>query len=364
MVQAYVSRYGAGQGEPNSLLDLVALATVADVVPLQDENRVYVREGLRLISRGDRPGVRALKLAAGVEQECTTGTLAFRLAPRINAAGRLAHAEAGVLLLTTESDAEARGLAEQLEGLNRERQRIEEATTTAALAAIDGEGVPAALVLWARHWHMGVVGIVAARLVEKYHRPAVVVAVDDQGIGKGSARSVPGFDLHAALAQCRDLLEGFGGHPSAAGLTVRESRLPELRERLVQIATGWSGGRPQAPVLHVDAEVDLTDVNFRVVRELDMLHPHGAGNPEPTLAVRGLVVQSARVVGNGHLKLTVRHRNSLPFDGIGFRLGPLADRGLTGDRQMDLAFVPELNRWNGRERVQLRIRDLRPSQGR
>jgi single-stranded-DNA-specific exonuclease len=362
VVQAYSQRYGEGPLAIDSLLDLVALATVADVVPLQDENRVFVREGLRLISRGARAGIRALKRAAGVEQECTTGTLAFKLAPRINAAGRLAHGEIGVRLLTTDSEPEALALAEQLEGLNRERQRIEEETTAEALVMVDGNKEKAGLVLWARHWHLGVVGIVAARLVERFHKPAVVVVVNDEGIGRGSARGIPGFDLYAALHQCRDLLEGFGGHPSAAGLTIRESRLPELRERFAEITSEWGSERPQAPVLQVDAEVNLMDVSPGLIRELDRLHPYGAGNPEPTLVVRDLTVLSARVVGKGHLKMTVRHQNSPSFDSIGFRMGSLADLGLSAERRMDLAFAPELNRWNGLDRVQLKIRDVRPSQ--
>jgi single-stranded-DNA-specific exonuclease len=360
VARAYVQRFGRGPLAPDSLLDLVALATVADVAPLQDENRGYVREGLGLIDRGTRPGIRALKLAAGVGPQCTAGTVAFRLAPRINAAGRLAHAEAGVRLLTTESESEAKELAEQLEVLNRDRQRIEEQVTAEALVGAGSAG--AAIVLWSERWHVGVVGIVASRLVERYHRPAVVVAVDERGIGKGSARSVPGFDLHAALGECRNLLDGFGGHPSAAGLTIRKGRLPELRERLAEVAKGWNGGEPRPPVLKVDTEVDLLDVNSRVVRELTLLHPCGAGNPEPVLVARGVAVLSARVVGNGHLKVRVRQRNSSSFDGIGFRMGALADLGVRGDQPMDLAFVPEMNRWNGSERVQLRIMDLAPSQ--
>lgn len=361
LVQAYAEKYGADSLDPESLLDLVALATVADVVPLQDENRYFVREGLALMSRGARCGVRALKQVAGVDRDCTTDTVAFRLAPRINAAGRMAHAETGVRLLTTESDLEARDLAEQLERLNRERRQIEEKTTTEALALAGNGEAPPALVLGARHWHLGVVGIVAARLVDRYHRPAVVVAVNEHGVGKGSARSVLGFDLYQALFACRDLLEGFGGHPCAAGLTVLESRLPEFRDRFAGIAAAWVGDQPRFPLLHVDAEVSLRDVNQRLVRELAMLRPFGAGNPEPTLAARNLSIVATRVVGNGHLKLTVRHGDSPPFDGIGFRMGSLADRGLSVERTLDVAFVPELNRWNGLDRIQLRIRDVKAS---
>lgn len=359
VAQAYRDRYG--QGDVESALDLVALATVADVMPMQDENRLFVREGLALISRGTRCGIRALKRVAGLHGPCTAGGVAFRLAPRINAAGRLAHADTGVRLLTTECDRDARELSERLEQWNRERQRIEEQIVAEALALVGNEETSAAVVLGARHWHVGVVGIVAARLVEQYHRPAVVVAVEEQGIGKGSARSVPGFDLYQALAQCRDLLEGFGGHPAAAGLTIRESRLPEFRRRFHEIASAWSADRPCGPMLHVDAEVSLAEVNPQLVRELEQLHPFGAGNPEPTLAVRDLAILEARIVGGRHLKLTVRHGNSSPFDSIGFRMGSLEALGLSPTRAVDLAFVPELNRWNGFERVQLRIKDLKPS---
>ncbi len=360
VVQAYQTKYGKGQVALESLLDLVALATVADVVPLQDENRYLVRQGLDLISRGLRPGINALKSAAGVEHTCTAGTIAFRLAPRINAAGRLAHADLGVQLLTTESEAEAHQIAGQLEQLNRERQAIEEQTVVQALAAVDSDDLPAALVVASRDWHLGVVGIVAARLVERYHRPAVVIAINDHGIGKGSARSIPGFDLYQALSECRHVLEGYGGHPAAAGLTIEESHLPEFVEQFQHVATRWGGQHDRDPLLQVDAEVKLIDVGPRVIRELDLLHPFGAGNPEPVFVVRNLTMLDVRVVGEGHLKLVVRQPGSTPVESIGFRLGDLlTQRGLSRTAPIDLAFMPELNRWNGLDRIQLRIKDLR-----
>ena len=360
VVQAYQTKYGRGQVALESLLDLVALATVADVVPLQDENRYLVRQGLDLISRGVRPGIKALKSVAGVERTCTSGTIAFRLAPRINAAGRLAHADLGVQLLTTESEAEAHQIAGQLEQLNRERQAIEEQTVAQALAAVSLDDLPAALVVASRDWHLGVVGIVAARLVERYHRPAVVIAINDHGIGKGSARSIPGFDLYQALSECRHVLEGYGGHPAAAGLTIEESRLPEFVEQFRQVAARWGEQHARDPLLHVDAEVKLIDVGPRAIRELDRLHPFGAGNPEPVFMVRNLTMLDVRVVGEGHLKLVVRQPGSTPVASIGFRLGDLlTQRGLSRSTPIDLAFMPELNRWNGFDRVQLRIKDLR-----
>lgn len=360
VAQAYQTKYGRGPVPLESLLDFVALATVADVVTLQDENRYFVRQGLDLISRGVRPGIKALKSSAGVGRACTAGTIAFRLAPRINAAGRLAHADLGVRLLTTESEADAHQIAGQLEQLNRKRQAIEEDTVADILTAVDSNTAPAALVVASRNWHLGVVGIVAARLVERYHRPAVVIAINEHGIGKGSARSVPGFDLYRALSECRDILKGYGGHPAAAGLTIEESSLTEFIERFQEVAKRWGAQHGGDPLLHVDAEIKLMDVGPRAVRELDLLHPFGAGNPEPVFVVRNLTMLDARVVGEGHLKLVVRQPGSTPFESIGFRLGELlTQRGLSSKASIDLAFMPELNRWNGFDRIQLRIKDLR-----
>ncbi len=362
VAHAYQMKYGGGAVPLDHMLDLVALATVADVVPLRDENRLFAREGLAQITRGARCGIRALKRTAGVQSACTAGTLAFRLAPRINAAGRLAHAELGVRLLTTESESEAAGIADELATLNRERQRIEAAIKAEAVARIEAGCIPGAIVLGARHWHLGVVGIVAARLVERFERPAVVLSVNEHGVGKGSARSVPGFDLHAALSACRELLIGFGGHPAAAGLTIRESQIPAFSDRFAELASEQIANRSGSAGLHVDTEVNLAEVDHRLVSELDLLQPYGAGNPEPILAARNLSVLDARVVGDHHLKISVRDGRSVPFAGIGFHMGAIAQRGLSRDSPIDLAFVPEMNRWNGLDRIQLRIRDLRSSQ--
>ncbi len=361
LVRTYEETYRAGGIEPESLLDLVALATVADVVPLHGDNRRLVRAGLPLLTRGARCGIRALKQVAGVERECTTWTISFKLAPRINAAGRMAHADAALRLLTTEDDAEARQLAQQMDEWNRERQRLEEVATADAVAQVHGKPIPDALVVWSADWHVGVVGIVAARLTERFHRPAVVVAVDGRGLGKGSVRSVPGVDVCKALASCRELLDGFGGHPSAAGVTVRASRLPALQEKFAAAVGEAAEQQALIPKLYVDAEVGLHELNPRIVQELEGLHPFGAGNPEPTLVVRNLSVLRTQVVGNKHLRLLVQGRASAPMHGIVFRTGSLEAFGCSADRPVDLAFVPEINRWNGFERVELRIRDLKRS---
>jgi single-stranded-DNA-specific exonuclease len=361
VVSAYEQRYGSGDVTPESCLDLVALATVADIVPLQDENRLLVRQGLVQITRAVRPGIRALKQVAGVTKTCTSETLAFRLGPRLNAAGRLDHALMCVRLLTTDSEQEALHIAERLEQLNRQRQRIEADITNEATLSLKENELQAAIVLGSRHWHLGVVGIVAARLVDRFQRPSIVIAMDENGLGKGSARTVDGFDLYHALSECRDLLEAYGGHPSAAGLTIKASRFEEFRRRFCQVAGEWTTASRSIPTLHVDAEVNLVDVHLKLIQELESLHPFGAGNPEPTLAVRGLNVVDARVVGDKHLKLRVRQGQSYVFDSIGFRMGSYEDMGLRAGYPVDLAFSPERNHWNGYDRVQLRIKALRMS---
>ena len=364
LAQAYQFRYGDVGIPTESLLDLVALATIADVVPLQDENRGFVRKGLTQISRGVRCGIRALKQVAGVVRDCSVETIAFKLAPRLNAAGRLDHAMEGVKLLVTESPVEAQRLADRLESLNRERQKIEADMMQEAVSMVNEKEMQAAIILASRRWHAGVVGIAASRLVERFHRPAVVIAVDESGIGRGSARTIGDFDLYQGLTDCRDLLEAFGGHPSAAGVTVQESRLEELRERFAAVAAAWARRTTTVPTLHVDAEVRLSEVTARLIEELGALHPFGAGNPEPTFVVTGLDVMDSRTVGNRHLKMTVRQGGSLPFDSIGFGMKSLLERGIPARTPVDLAFIPEFNHWNGIDRIQLRIRDVRVSQQR
>ena len=359
--QAYQLRYGVAGVPLESLLDLVALATVADVVPLHDENRNFVREGLAQLSRGARCGVRALKQVAGVMRECTAETIAYKLAPRINAAGRLDDAMLGVRLLTTVNPAEAQQLADRLEQLNRERQRIEVDIMTEVLASLKDQELPHAFVLASRHWHLGVVGIVAARLVDRFQRPAIVMAINEQGMAKGSARTTGGFDLYQGLASCREMLEAFGGHPSAAGVTIRESRIDEFRDKFSDVVAGWTHDATKVPTLNVDAEVRLEEVNLQLIQEIGSLHPFGEGNPEPTFAVTYLEVMDSRTVGEKHLKMTVRQGGSLTFDSIGFGMKSLLERGIPSRTPVDLAFTPELNHWNGLDRIQLRIRDVRPS---
>jgi single-stranded-DNA-specific exonuclease len=362
VASAYRAKYGSAESEsdPDRALDLVALATIADVAPLQDENRALVRQGLALLSRGVRPGIRALKAVAGIEGECGVGTVGFTLAPRLNAAGRLGEAADAVRLLVTEDDREAAELAGLLNRLNQERQLVEAGIVAEAVQA--AEAAPSGpLVLASRGWHQGVVGIVASRLVERFHRPAILIALNDNGIGKGSARTVAEVNIYEAIAQCRDSLEAFGGHAAAAGLTIREDRIPAFRAQLAEVMKGPLSSPASRSRLLCDAEVEPRGFSPAAVLELRRLGPFGSGNPEPTLVLRNLRVASARIVGANHLKLAVTGRSGLRLDAIGFKMGTLESRGLSPSEPIDVACALDINAWNGTERVQLRLKDVRAS---
>lgn len=359
VAEAYVQKYRPAGASVETYRDLVALSSIADLVPLTDENRTLVRDGLAQVAQGTRCGIRALTRDLGLNGTCSAGTIGFRVAPRLNAAGRLAHAELGVRLLTTESEPAALQLAQELENLNRHRREIEEEMTREAIAQVDAGDPQPAIVVSAKGWHIGVIGIVAARLVERYYRPAVVVTFDAQGIGKGSVRGVAGFDVCRALQQCEPDLVAFGGHPMAAGLTVRKEAFAGFRHRFGKAVKGLLNPGLQVPTLDVDAEVALADVQFHLVRELERLQPFGTGNPEPAFFSRGISVLEKRVVGGNHLKLLVRQDGSVPLDSIGFRMGSLADTIEAGSGRIDAVFTPELNEWKGSSRIQLRLRDVR-----
>ncbi|GJL63319.1 MAG: single-stranded-DNA-specific exonuclease RecJ [Nitrospirales bacterium] len=356
---AYSLKFGHADVDVKMYTDLAALATVADMVPLQDENRWIVREGLKQMSGSARPGIQALKQSAGIQGICTEGIVAFRLAPTINAAGRLAHARLGVELFTSQLLEDALPIARQLDGLNRQRRTIEQEVVSEAVSMIDGKDLPGAIVVGDRTWHVGVVGIVASRLVERYYRPSVVVSFDEEGFGRGSVRSVPGVDVCKLLAQCSDLLEGFGGHPAAAGLQVRREQFFAFQQRMSELASAAINEESRNPVLHIDAAVSLHHVHPQLIGELEQLHPFGMGNPEPTFLGQHVKVLEKRIVGDDHLKLVVRQEGSVPFECMGFRMGAMEHLARLENHMIDMVFVPEINRWNGMDRIQLRIRDLK-----
>jgi single-stranded-DNA-specific exonuclease len=346
-------------------LDLVTLGTVADVGKITGENRVLVRHGLDVLSAEPprlRPGLAALKAVANLSgKRVTVGTVGFTLAPRINASGRLEKADTAFRLMTTNSAEEARELADILDTVNRERQAVEEDIWEAAReqclrADLESTG---AFILSSEEWHPGVIGIVASRIVEEFYRPATLIAVKD-GIGKGSARSIPGFDLYQGLTSCADLLLGFGGHKYAAGLTVAADQIPRLRERLSAVVLEQFGQRGFVRTLSIDAPVTFEDITFDLLREIERMAPFGQGNPEPRFGAKGLEVLTLRPLkDNKHLKLRLRQRNSQQFDAIAFNQGESLGSRLRTGAQIAAVFTPRINTWNGMTCIDLDVKDVK-----
>jgi single-stranded-DNA-specific exonuclease len=359
--------------EPNlrEELDLVALGTIADVVPLTGPNRVLVHFGLRELSRGRRPGIAALKAVAEIAGDVTCGDVGFRLGPRVNAAGRLSDASIGVRLLLATDPGEARALAEQLDRANRERQEMQARIADEALARAQELGDRRALVVSSPDWHPGVVGIVASRLVDRFHRPALVLCEDDSGVAKGSGRSIEGFHLYDALSRCAEHLQKFGGHRHAAGVTVGPGELQRFSDALERVARARLTDEMLEPRLRVDAAIAPKEIDAGVARELRRLAPFGAGNPEPVFTCEALDVHEVRVLpdrkggGPGHLKLRLlephdgvpRACDGAPaLEAIAFGMGeaPIA-RG----SRLRAAFQIGVDSYLGNERVQLRIKDVK-----
>jgi single-stranded-DNA-specific exonuclease len=343
-------------------LDLVALATIADVVPLVDENRALAAAGLRALARTSRPGLQALMRAARVDPATVDSTaVAFRLAPRINAAGRLGRPDLALELLLTADRDEADRLAAQLEDLNRERQGVEEKILREATALVeewpDVKRARRGYVLWHEEWHEGVIGIVASRLVERFHRPVVLIAPSAQG-WKGSGRSIADFDLHAGLAACAGHLAGFGGHRAAAGLTISAEQLDSFAEAFAAEADAQLADVDLRPLTLVDAIVPAGALSLGLAQELDRLAPFGLGNPEPTLLVASVEATTPATVGEGrHLRFRVRQHGRDGGSAIAFGRGGQLDRVQPGGR-FDLAFRLKENRWNGTIAPQLVVRRL------
>jgi single-stranded-DNA-specific exonuclease len=343
-------------------LDLVAVATVADVVPLVDENRGLAVAGLRRLARTQKPGLRELMAAARVDPATVdSGAIGFRLAPRLNAAGRLGRPEAALELLLTEEREPARQLAGQLEDLNRDRQAVEERILREAVDAIEdwpeSRRRRRAYVVAGEGWHEGVIGIVASRLVERYSRPVVLIAGTD-GFWKGSGRSIPGFDLHDGLRQCSVHLERWGGHAAAAGLSIAPERIDAFAEAFSAVGDGALDEDDLRSPAKVDALVHGGDLTLELCAELARLAPFGLGNPNVTLLLAGCELVEPVAVGEGkHLKFRVREDGRDSGSAIAFRLGKQLDR-LRRAGHYDLAFKLEANEWNGTISPQLNVRQV------
>ncbi len=342
-------------------LDLVALGTVADVVPLVGENRVLVTEGLKRIEERARVGMMALLEVSGVEERADAWHLAYLLGPRVNAAGRLGDAADALRLFLSEDVAEATRLAKRLDEENLKRQEISERTVRQALDAIErgtAGADPDGIVLASNTWHPGVIGIASARLVERFYRPSALIAMQGD-TGRGSVRSIRGVDVCRVLDECGDILVQYGGHAMAAGLTIRRDDVPEFRRRFAEGVARHLTEENAHPRLRIDGALDPDEVDLPLAEDLARLGPFGFGNARPVFVLRGAAPAAPpKVVGRGHLKLTVRRRADTNLDCIGFELGPRVEAGFP-EGPVDLAGSVAVNRWNGRTTAQFQVADFR-----
>ena len=335
----------------------MALGTVADMVPLKGQNRILVSSGIQVMKKSRWPGIRGMIAASHVRaDEISSGDLAFKLAPRLNAPGRMGDIESGITGLTTDNESVAVEVAKLLNRLNLRRQEIE----GNILEDIENNMIPELdlqqkkiMVFAKQGWHQGVLGIVASRLLDRYYRPVLILTVKD-GIAVGSGRSIDGFNLHKAMARLDYLFEKYGGHYHAAGCTIKASNIEKVINGLEEIAEESLDKKDIIPSIDIDAEITLKELSMDVITGISSLAPFGKKNPEPLFYVDSLGVINSRIVGENHLKLRVRQNDSL-MEAIGFGLAEL--HPLEG-KTINMVFTPEINSWNGFDKIQLRIIDL------
>ena len=345
--------------QEEDLLGLVALGTVADLMPLRGENRVLVRRGLVQLNLGRTPGVRALAKKAGVKLGHVDSTaIGFRLAPRLNAAGRLRSAGLAYDLLMAEDDATAESLADELDLINRERQRITQEAVNWAMSELGDHPADDVILIGRKNLNPGIVGLIAGRLKETYYRPVLVAELGEEYV-RGSARSVPEFNITQALDQCADILVRYGGHAAAAGFTIEPTLLPQFRRRLNDMAAKQLQVEQWTPKLPIDVVVELRELDYALLGKLRELEPTGSENPQPVLGISDLLVRNFRRVGKdgAHLKLNVTDGDQ-SFDAIAFGLG---EKALAMPMRVDIAAQLDENEWNGRRTLQLLVRDIQPA---
>jgi len=338
-------------------LDLVAMGTVADIVPLLDQNRIFVRYGLEELTKASRLGIRVLKTVCGLKDAIiTTGNVGFKLAPRINAAGRLGDAQKGIELLVTQELKKAEDIARELNLENSRRQRLEEDILTEIMGWIEEDSQllqRSSLVFSSESWHPGVIGIVASRLVEHHYRPTILISLDGDR-GKGSGRGIEGFDLYEGVEMCSPLLLSFGGHRFAVGLTIEREKIEAFKGRFEELVSQGCKPSDFIPKLRIDSEVVLPIIGKEFIEELSLLAPFGPSNPKPIFCSRELRVLDSRIVGEDNVKLRVEEDDVI-YDAIGFHMGHLYP---LESKRVRIAFVPQINEWQGVKNIQLELRDI------
>lgn len=360
LIQAISQKLELEEKEYLKYLDIVCIGTISDIVPLVDENRVIVKLGLMLVERTKNLGLRTILQMSGYQKIDST-TISFGIAPRINACGRMGHQEEALKLFLSTNKEEVDFLAEKLNEYNRQRQEKEKQIFLEALQKIKDEAINenSIMVIDGENWHHGVIGIVASKITEMYFKPSVLLCFDGDE-GKGSGRSIPGFDLHEALSKCEQNLEKFGGHSMAIGLSVKKDKLESLRKQLDSIAKEKQIDKI-VPILKIDAQVELEDINMQIVESLKCLEPFGEENKVPLFVFKNLKIDSIRALSEGkHIKLTLRQDNKNLINAMGFNLGELTNVYRIGDR-VDVVGSLEINKFNGEESIQILLKDMMKS---
>ena len=359
LIQALGIELKLEEKEYLKFLDIVCIGTISDIVPLVDENRVIAKLGLKLVEQTRSPGVRSL-LNAAAYKEVNSNTVSFGIAPRINACGRMGHERDALDLFLTENIVEANRITEKLNEYNKKRQDIEKKIFEEAIGKIEKENLKAnnALVVGAEDWHHGVIGIVASKITELYFKPSILICFEGED-GKGSGRSIPGFDLHAALCSSSKYLEKYGGHEMAVGLSLKKDNFDEFKKVFEEIAKE-ANTEEIVPVIKIDKEINLKDITLENVKSLKLLEPFGESNKTPIFIYRNLRIDSIRALSEGkHLKLTLKDGNTI-VNAIGFNMGSYSEEYLIGDK-IDIIGVLETNTFNGIESVQINMKDIRKS---
>lgn len=363
LAQGIAQRNGIALTELEPLLDLVAVSTACDIVPVTGESRVLTHFGLKRVNHDPRPGIKVMMQMANVKRRLGVSELVFIIGPRINAAGRIEHGRQAVELLLAKDQAQAEHIGVRVDGNNTARQELDKSITESALGHIEQDDFVRgawSTVVFNENWHKGVIGIVASRLIEQYYRPTIVLTAS-QGRAVGSARSVKGFDVYEAINACSDLLEQFGGHTYAAGLTMPLDNVEAFRARFDEVVRATLDPALRTPEEEVDAEVRLADLDDRLARILHHMAPFGPGNMKPVFLTRGVVdTGNARIVGDDHLKMSLRMAGTQgpAFDAIGFRMGGHFERVKSGE-PFSVLYTLEENEWNGRVTLQLNIKDIK-----
>ena len=358
LTQAISKVYGLDEKEYLKYLDIVCVGTISDIVPLVDENRVITKLGLKLVEVTRNIGLKALLASIGYKK-IDSSAISFGVAPRINACGRMGKEQEALQLFLTENVVEAVNISKQLNEYNRQRQDIEKRIFEEVLYKIEnGEKDKPCIVLADKNWHHDIIGIVSSKVTEMYYKPSILICLED-GEGKGSGRSIPGFDLHEALTKCDRYIDRFGGHSMAIGISVNEENFENFKNDFENFAEN-SNIKDLIPIIKVDEEVSAKDINVKVVNDLSLLEPFGEANKMPVFMYKNLRINSIRALSEGkHLKLTLKDEG-LVIDAIGFNMGYLVDDYLLGDK-VDVLGNLEINRFNGRESVQINLKDIRKS---